>query len=575
MRGAVIWFTGLSGAGKTTIARGVAERLRAAGVAVEVLDGDAVRPHLSEGLGFTKADRDTHVARVGYVASRLATHGVVVLASLVSPYREARDAVRRVVEATGARFAEVFVDASVEVCARRDVKGLYARAVRGEIPHFTGVSDPYEAPLAPELVLATDIQGVDESVGRVVAHIEGTLCGLPHAHASLGIPLGIPPHGGALVDRVLHDDAAALARERAERLPSITLSPVELADLEMIATGAWSPLTGFLGEADYTAVLEAMRLASGLPWALPITLRIPPETRLGDEVALRDATGAVRGLLEVGGVFTACTDREARVVYGTADRAHPGVARLLAASDRVVHGNVWLVSRAESAFPELALDPVETRRVFAERGWRTVVGFQTRNPVHRAHEYIQKATLETVDGLLLHPLVGATKGDDVPAEVRVRSYRALLNAYYPRDRVLLAAFPAAMRYAGPREAVCHAIARQNYGCTHFIVGRDHAGVGSFYGPSDAQAIFERFAPGELGITPVRFEHTFYCRRCAGMASRKTCPHGAEHQVILSGSRVRELLRAGELPPPEFSRPEVAAILSEAYAVAAVREGEAV
>jgi sulfate adenylyltransferase len=379
----------------------------------------------------------------------------------------------------------------------------------------------------------------------------------------------IAPHGGALVNRVLREDAASVGAERAERLPSITLTEMQLSDLEMIATGALSPLTGFMGPTDYEPVLTDMRLASGSPWSLPITLRIPFDAGLGDEVALRDATGVVRGLLEVEGVFTACTDREARAVYGTEDAAHPGVARLMEESDLLAYGNVWLVSRREPEFPDLALDPIDTRRAFVERGWRSVVGFQTRNPVHRAHEYIQKAALETVDGLLLHPLVGATKGDDVPADVRVRSYRALLDDYYPADRVVLAAFPAAMRYAGPREAVFHAIARKNYGCTHFIVGRDHAGVGNYYGSYDAQRIFERFEPNELGITPVRFEHTFYCRRCGNVASRKTCPHGAEHHVTLSGTRVRELLRAGELPPAEFTRPEVAAILADAYAAEVV------
>jgi len=355
-------------------------------------------------------------------------------------------------------------------------------------------------------------------------------------------------------------------------MASVTLNAVTLADLELIATGAYSPITGFMGSADYDRVVEEMRLASGLPWSLPITLRVPPDTTFGgpgrsDEIALRDPNGTLRGLLEVHGIYTRCTDVEARAVFGTDSDTHPGVARLYQESDLLVAGDVWLVERRAAPFPELALDPADTRAAFARRGWRTVVGFQTRNPVHRAHEYIQKAVLETVDGLLLHPLVGATKDDDVPADVRVRSYQALLEGYYPANRVLLSAFPAAMRYAGPREAIFHALVRKNYGCTHFIVGRDHAGVGSFYGSYDAQLIFDRFAPDELGITPVRFEHTFFCRSCGSMASPKTCPHGPEARLTLSGTKVREMLRAGELPPPEFTRPEVAAILAEAYTAA--------
>ena len=372
----------------------------------------------------------------------------------------------------------------------------------------------------------------------------------------------IPPHGGVLVQRVLEGEERRAALSQASRLSSLTLDLRGVADLGLLATGAYSPLAGFMNRADYVRVLHEMRLASGLPWSLPITLRVADGAGLRDSVALKGPEGRVIGLLDVRDVFRHSKEEEAELVYGTTDAQHPGVAQLYAQDDLLVGGDVRLLERPAPLFPDLALDPADTRRVFAERGWRTVVGFQTRNPVHRAHEYIQKAALETVDGLLLHPLLGPTKDDDVPAAVRVSSYRVLLERYYPRDRVLLAGFPAAMRYAGPREAVFHALVRKNYGCTHFIVGRDHAGVGNYYGSYDAQHIFDRFTPAELGIQPVRFEHTFYCRRCGGMASPKTCPHEAASHVILSGSKVREMLRSGMLPPPEFSRPEVVQVLAD-------------
>jgi sulfate adenylyltransferase len=367
---------------------------------------------------------------------------------------------------------------------------------------------------------------------------------------------------GTLVNRVIAGEEHRAALELAAALPSLTVDPRTVADLELIATGAYSPLTGFMGLADYQRVLHEMHLANGVPWSLPITLRVTDARALRDTVALKTPDGSAVGLLDVKEVFTHPKEEEAQLAYGTTDAKHPGVAQLYGQGDFLVGGDVWLLRRTAPAFPELALDPVDTRRAFAERGWRTVVGFQTRNPVHRAHEYIQKAALETVDGLLLHPLLGPTKDDDVPAAVRVKSYRVLLERYYPRDRVLLAGFPAAMRYAGPREAVFHALVRKNYGCTHFIVGRDHAGVGNYYGSYDAQRIFDRFAPGELGIQPVCFEHTFYCQRCDSMASPKTCPHDAESHVTLSGTKVREMLRNGTLPPPEFSRPEVGQVLAE-------------
>jgi len=374
----------------------------------------------------------------------------------------------------------------------------------------------------------------------------------------------IAPHGGILVDRWLRGDERTAAVQRAAGLAQVRLSEREAADLEMIGDGGLSPLTGFMGRADYERVLREMRLASGLLWALPVTLAVTAveadAIAPGEEVALRAPDGRLLALMRVAEKYGYDREEEALRCYRTADPAHPGVKRLLEQGEVYLGGEVWLVDRVKPAFPLHHLTPSETRAAIAEKGWRTVVGFQTRNPVHRAHEYIQKCALEICDGLLLHPLVGETKSDDIPADVRMRAYEAILASYYPADRTMLAVFPAAMRYAGPREAVWHAICRKNYGCTHFIVGRDHAGVGSYYGTYDAQRIFDEIDPAELGITPLFFEHSFFCRACGNMASPKTCPHGREDHITLSGTRVREMLYSGQVPPPEFSRPEVAQVL---------------
>jgi sulfate adenylyltransferase len=367
----------------------------------------------------------------------------------------------------------------------------------------------------------------------------------------------IAPHGGELVDRTGErpDDLDALEVMR--------LSPRELADLDMLASGALSPLPGFMGREDYERVVEDMRLADGLVWALPVCLAVESAPS-GDRVALADEEGTPIAVLEVEETFAYDKEREAERCFRTTDPEHPGVARLFGQHDLYLAGRVTVFARQESSFPELHRDPADTRALFAERGWKRVVGFQTRNPIHRAHEYLTKCALETVDGLLIHPLVGETKSDDVPAAVRVEAYRVLVDGYYPEDRVLVSAFPAAMRYAGPREAVWHAICRKNYGCSHFIVGRDHAGVGQYYGSYDAQLIFDEFEPHELDVEPMFFEHSFWCKACGQMASAKTCPHGGDDRVFLSGTQVRELLGRGELPPEEFTRPEVAQALIEAY-----------
>ncbi len=377
------------------------------------------------------------------------------------------------------------------------------------------------------------------------------------------------PHGGTLVRRQLPDDQAAEAAGRALELRTLPLDERAAADLEMMASGALSPLTGFLGREDYESVLESLHLGKtygGLIWSLPIVLPADPEVarqlRDGEEVALGLPGGPLLATLTVEEVWVRDLEREARAVYGTADPTHPGVAMTLAQPRAAVAGPVHVFRLPDPDFPDYHLTPLQTRRLFDERGWRSVAGFQTRNPVHRAHEYIQKCALEIVDGLLLHPLVGKTKSDDVPAPVRIRSYEVLFHNYYPKDRVCLGVFPAAMRYAGPREAIFHAICRKNYGCTHFIVGRDHAGVGSFYGPFDAQNLVRAHAD-EIGVIPLPFENAFFCKKCGGMATIKTCPHPDSERVSLSGTAVRGMLRRGETPPPEYSRPEVAQLLADA------------
>jgi len=383
-----------------------------------------------------------------------------------------------------------------------------------------------------------------------------------------GVVPSIAPHGGTLIDRVVRGAEADEVRQRARGLPALHLSDRQLSDLELIANGAFSPLTGFMVRTDYEHVVTGMSLSDGLPWSIPVTLAVDSASAPleGADVALYSPRGALCGTMRVQSVYDYDKRREARDVYRTEDEAHPGVAALYAQGDTLIGGPVAVLLGEESTGP-YNLPPAETRKAFGVRGWRTVVGFQTRNPVHRAHEYIQKCAMEIVDGLLLHPLVGETKADDIPADVRMRCYEVLLDNYYPQDRVLLSVLPAAMRYAGPREAIFHALVRKNYGCTHFIVGRDHAGVGSYYGTYDAQDLFDQFAPGALGITPLKFENSFYCRRCEGMASEKTCPHGSDDRVALSGTAVRAALRAGEFPPQEFTRPEVARVLIDSIRTA--------
>ncbi|CAN5723576.1 sulfate adenylyltransferase [soil metagenome] len=376
---------------------------------------------------------------------------------------------------------------------------------------------------------------------------------------------GASQHGGALEIRAAGEQELEGLRAEATKLPAIDAKARRvLSDLELMAVGAVSPNRGFMTEADYSSVVTDMRLTSGLPWSLPINLPVTDDEAAALQPGVRAAISFEDrpvAIIDVEDVYPFDARREAELTYGTTDDAHPGVAYLLSIPTTYVGGEVTVLENVFAhEFAEYRLSPMQLREQIAKQGWKTVVAFQTRNPIHRAHEYLTKCALEMVDGLVIHPLVGGTKAGDISAETRMKCYEVLMDGYYPRDRVMLSVFPAAMRYAGPREAIWHSLLRKNYGMTHFIVGRDHAGVGDYYGTYEAQEIFDRFEESELGIFPLKFEHSFYCKTCGQMGSDKTCPHGKEDRVFLSGTQVREMLLQGIEPPAEFSRHEVARIL---------------
>jgi len=381
----------------------------------------------------------------------------------------------------------------------------------------------------------------------------------------------VPPHGGTLKPLILEGEELEQEREKAKSLPSVRLTSRETSDLIMMAIGAFSPLEGFMGKEDYQGVVDNMHMVDGTLWPVPITLAVTEEQAdrlaINSDVALvDDESGELMGQLKVIEKYGYDKTLESKNIFRTEDEAHPGVAKLMAQKEILLAGPIKAFS--EGPYPKLYGSaygrPEETRKIFEENGWKTVAAFQTRNPIHRSHEYCTKIALEVCDGILIHPLVGKLKADDIPAEVRMRCYEVLMENYYPRDRVVLKVYPMEMRYGGPREAILHAIFRQNYGCSHLIVGRDHAGVGDYYGPFDAQTIFDELNEGELHLKPLKIDWTFWCCKCDGMASMKTCPHGKEDRVLISGTELRKLLAEGQMPPKEFSRPEVVQILIDYY-----------
>jgi len=379
----------------------------------------------------------------------------------------------------------------------------------------------------------------------------------------------ISPHGGELVNRIVDANQASQLQKEAADLPTITLSAKQACDLEMIAIGAFSPLTGFVGKADFEGVCKSMRLASGVAWPIPITLAVDESVtstmQEGGKAALKHSDGTLLGVISIEEIYPHDKKLEIPNVFGTEDQAHPGVKAVMEEGDWLVAGPIDVVTvtpekEPGEQFTEHRLPPAKTRQSFKERGWKTIAAFQTRNPIHRAHEYLTKCSQEICDGLLIHPLVGETKPGDIPAEVRMDCYKTIIEHYYVPERTMLSVMPGAMRYAGPREAVLHALVRQNYGVSHFIVGRDHAGVGDYYGTYDAQEIFNQFNDGDILVEPLKFEHAAYSKKAQGMVSSKTFPKIKGDQIFLSGTKVREMLGNGERPPAEFSRPEVADIL---------------
>ncbi len=375
----------------------------------------------------------------------------------------------------------------------------------------------------------------------------------------------IKPHGGTLINRIAQGKEKEELIKQAQKFYKINIQDRFISDCEMIAIGGFSPLTGFMDKDTAISVIEKMELPGGIIWSIPILLPISKsehsKIKNGDKAILLDKHDRFIAIIEVNEKFTLDLENYCQKVFKTTEIAHPGVKAVKEAGNYFIAGDIKLINRPlrEKIDKDYFKDPLQTRKEFKEKGWNSIVAFQTRNPIHRAHEYLIKCALENTDGALIHPLVGETKPDDIPAEVRMQCYETIIENYFNQEKTILTVLPTAMRYAGPKEAIHHMIMRKNYGCTHMIIGRDHAGVGDYYGSYEAQELVDKVSE-QLGIIALKFEHSFYCNKCENMATKKTCPHSADAHVFLSGTKVRKMLKDGEKPPKEFSRPEVAEVL---------------
>ncbi len=540
--GFCIWFTGLSGAGKSTLAQAIAPRLEKLGFPLEILDGDEVRKNLSKGLGFSREDRDANVLRIAYVARAVTNAGGCAITCAISPYRSVRDQARAQI----GRFVEVFVATPLEECVKRDPKGLYKKALAGEIPNFTGVSDPYEPPPSAEIVVETAGRTVAESADFVMRRL-----------SELGyLPGGrICPHGGRLVERVAAGARRDETTEWARRLPQLEVSEETADDAWNIAHGVMSPLDGFLREADYWSVVDNRRLAAGHWWTIPIVLDVSEKDakRLGSRCVLTRG-GEPIAIMDVESRYEPDRGALSRAVFGTNDPSHPGVARVASMGDVFLGGPIEWIGSSRGPLGRHRMTPRETRALFDARGFTTVAAFQTRNVPHLGHEHLQRLALNTCDGLFVNPVIGKKKAGDFRDEAIIATYETLTQGFYPQERVVLGTLHMAMRYAGPMEAIHHAILRKNFGCTHIVIGRDHAGVGTFYAPFAAQEIFDEF-PG-LGIRPLKYPESFFCTTCDGLATTRDCPHDAAARLTVSATQIRNALSDSTAVLTHRMRPEV-------------------